>query len=153
VEEKRTRKRTLQVKRVYDPPSTDDGVRVLVDRLWPRGLTKTSAAVDLWLKDISPSVDLRRWFNHDPSRWTEFTRRYAEELEAKKPAVEALAGAVRRGRVAAVRRARPQHNSATAFLSESRPRATMLSGCRLSAVGYPAVSQQLLTRISTTYIA
>jgi uncharacterized protein YeaO (DUF488 family) len=118
VEEKRTRKRTLQVKRVYDPPSTDDGVRVLVDRLWPRGLTKTSAAVDLWLKDISPSVDLRRWFNQDPSRWTEFTRRYAEELEAKKPAVAALAGAVRRGRVTLLFGARDsQHNNATALFS------------------------------------
>ena len=118
VEDKRTRKPVLQVKRVYDPPSTEDGVRVLVDRLWPRGLTKTTAAVDLWLKDISPSVDLRRWFNHDPSRWTEFTRRYAEELEAKKPAVAALAGAVRRGRVTLLFGARdPQHNNATALFS------------------------------------
>ena len=118
VEDKRTRKPALQVKRVYDPPSTEDGVRVLVDRLWPRGLTKTTAAVDLWLKDISPSVDLRRWFNHDPSRWTEFTRRYAEELEAKKPAVDALAGAVRRGRVTLLFGARdPQHNNATALFS------------------------------------
>jgi uncharacterized protein YeaO (DUF488 family) len=110
--------RKLQVKRVYDPPSHEDGVRVLVDRLWPRGLTKASAAVDLWLKDISPSVDLRRWFNHDPSRWTEFTRRYAEELEAKKPAVAALAGAVRRGRVTLLFGARdPEHNNATALFS------------------------------------
>jgi uncharacterized protein YeaO (DUF488 family) len=104
------------VKRVYDPPSNEDGVRVLVDRLWPRGLTKASAAVDLWLKDISPSVDLRRWFNHDPSRWTEFTLRYADELEKKKPAVAALAGAVRRGRVTLLFGARdPQHNNATAL--------------------------------------
>jgi uncharacterized protein YeaO (DUF488 family) len=118
VEEKRLKKPILQVKRVYDPPSNEDGVRVLVDRLWPRGLTKTTAAVDLWLKDISPSVDLRRWFNHDPSRWTEFTRRYAKELEAKKPAVAALAGAVRRGRVTLLFGARdPQHNNATALFS------------------------------------
>ena len=114
--EKRTRKPALQVKRVYDPPSNEDGVRVLVDRLWPRGLTKATAAVDLWLKDISPSVDLRRWFNHDPSRWTEFTQRYAEELEKKQPAVAALAGAVRRGRVTLLFGARdPQHNNATAL--------------------------------------
>jgi uncharacterized protein YeaO (DUF488 family) len=118
VEDKRLKKPALKVKRVYDPPSNEDGVRVLVDRLWPRGLTKATAAVDLWLKDISPSVDLRRWFNHDPSRWTEFTRRYAEELEAKKPAVAALAGAVRRGRVTLLFGARdPQHNNATALFS------------------------------------
>jgi uncharacterized protein YeaO (DUF488 family) len=116
VEAKRIRKPALQVKRVYDPPSNEDGVRVLVDRLWPRGLTKATAAVDLWLKDISPSVDLRRWFNHDPSRWTEFMQRYADELEKKKPAVAALAGAVRRGRVTLLFGARdPQHNNATAL--------------------------------------
>ena len=116
VEAKRIRKPALQVKRVYDPPSNEDGVRVLVDRLWPRGLTKATAAVDLWLKDISPSVDLRRWFNHDPARWTEFTQRYAEELEKKQPAVAALAGAVRRGRVTLLFGARdPQHNNATAL--------------------------------------
>jgi uncharacterized protein YeaO (DUF488 family) len=116
VEAKRSRKPALQVKRVYDPPSNEDGVRVLVDRLWPRGLTKATAAVDLWLKDISPSVDLRRWFNHDPSRWTEFMQRYADELEKKKPAVAALAGAVRRGRVTLLFGARdPQHNNATAL--------------------------------------
>ena len=90
---------TVQVKRVYEPPSSDDGVRILVDRLWPRGLTKAGAAVDLWLKDIAPSLTLRRWFNRDPSRWAEFTRRYAEELDTKKTAIAALAGAARRGRV------------------------------------------------------
>ena len=113
---KTIKKPALQVKRVYDPPSNEDGVRVLVDRLWPRGLTKATAAVDLWLKDLTPSVDLRRWFNHDPSRWNEFTQRYAEELEKKKPAVAALAGAVRRGRVTLLFGARdPQHNNATAL--------------------------------------
>lgn len=110
------RKATLQVKRVYEPPSRDDGVRVLVDRLWPRGLTKAAAAVDLWLKDIAPSVTLRRWFNHDPSRWHEFTRRYAEELDKKTAAVAALIGAVRRGRVTLVFGARDrEHNNATAL--------------------------------------
>jgi len=94
---------TVQVKRVYDPPSKDDGVRVLVDRLWPRGLSKARASVDLWLKDIAPSVALRRWFNHDPTRWGEFVRRYAEELDKKHASVAALAGAVRRGRGGAAR--------------------------------------------------
>ena len=90
---------TVRVKRAYEPPSSDDGVRILVDRLWPRGLTKASAAVDLWLKDIAPSLPLRQWFNRDPARWTEFNRRYAAELDTKKAAIAALAGAARRGRV------------------------------------------------------
>jgi uncharacterized protein YeaO (DUF488 family) len=114
---KRTHK-TLQVKRVYDPPSNDDGIRVLVDRLWPRGLTKTTAAVDLWLKDIAPSVTLRRWFNHDPSpsRWSEFTQRYFAELDCKETAIAALAGAIRHGRVTLLFGARdPDHNNAVAL--------------------------------------
>lgn len=109
-------KPTVQIKRVYEPPSNDDGVRVLVDRLWPRGLSKTRAAVDLWLKDLAPSVRLRRWFNHDPSRWAEFKQRYAEELDSKKAAVAALGGAARRGRVTLLFGARdPEHNNAVAL--------------------------------------
>ena len=109
-------KKTVQVKRAYDPPSAGDGVRVLVDRLWPRGLSKTKAAVDLWLKDIAPSVDLRRWFNHDPSRWGEFVKRYGDELDKKHTAVSALAGAVRRGRVTLLFGARDaRHNNAVAL--------------------------------------
>ena len=120
VDAKRDQKfRSLQVKRVYDPPSERDGVRILVDRLWPRGLTKTAAAVDLWLKDLAPSVSLRRWFNHNPSLWTEFIRRYGEELDslqAKSAAVAALVAAVRRGRVTLLFGARDhQHNNATAL--------------------------------------
>ena len=111
-------KKTVQVKRAYAPPSANDGVRVLVDRLWPRGLSKPKAAIDLWLKDIAPSVDLRRWFNHDPSpsRWSEFVKRYSEELDRKQAAVSALAGAVRRGRVTLLFGARdPRHNNAVAL--------------------------------------
>ena len=111
-------KPTVQIKRVYEPPSADDGVRVLVDRLWPRGLNRTKAAVDLWLKDLAPSVHLRRWFNHDPSRWSEFTQRYAEELDAKRAAVSALVGAARCGRVTLLFGARDRkHNNATALHS------------------------------------
>jgi len=96
-------KKTVQVKRAYDPPSDNDGVRVLVDRLWPRGLSKTS-------------VDLRRWFNHDPSRWSEFVKRYSDELDKKHTAVSALIGAVRRGRVTLLFGARdPRHNNAVAL--------------------------------------
>jgi len=109
-------KPAVRVKRVYEPPSSDDGIRVLVDRLWPRGLSKTRAAVDLWLKDLAPSVHLRRWFNHDPSRWSEFIDRYAEELDAKTVGVAALLGASKRGRVTLLFGARdPEHNNAVAL--------------------------------------
>ena len=112
------KKPSMQVKRVYEPPSRDDGVRVLVDRLWPRGLSKAGAAVDLWLKDLAPSVRLRRWFNHDPARWAEFKERYAEELDGKTPAVSALMGASRRGRVTLLFGARDaKHNNAVALYS------------------------------------
>ncbi len=70
----------IHVKRAYDPPSAGDGVRVLVDRLWPRGLKRQDVKFDLWLKDIAPSAELRRWFGHDPARWPEFERRYRAEL-------------------------------------------------------------------------
>lgn len=70
----------IRLKRIYEPAEIDDGTRVLVDRLWPRGLPKSKAAIDVWLKDVAPSNDLRRWFGHDPKRWNEFRRRYKSEL-------------------------------------------------------------------------
>ena len=76
----------ITTKRVYDPPAPNDGLRVLVDRLWPRGLSRERAAVDLWLKDIAPSDNLRRWFDHAPARWEAFRERYQAEL-AGAPAV------------------------------------------------------------------
>jgi len=80
----------IRVKRVYDPPSNDDGIRILVDRLWPRGLSKDAAKVDLWLKDIAPSDELRRWFKHDPLKWDEFKSRYFEELKDNKTVNELI---------------------------------------------------------------
>lgn len=77
----------LRIKRIYDEPDRDDGVRILVDRLWPRGITKERAALDMWAKDIAPSPDLRVWFNHKPERFAEFTQRYILEL-SKNPALE-----------------------------------------------------------------
>jgi uncharacterized protein YeaO (DUF488 family) len=71
------------VKRVYEPAAKSDGFRLLVDRLWPRGLSKDNAHIDLWLRDIGPSTALRKWFNHDPARWAEFQRRYDAELKEK----------------------------------------------------------------------
>jgi uncharacterized protein YeaO (DUF488 family) len=106
----------VQVKRAYDPPSDHDGVRILVDRLWPRGLNRTKASVDLWLKDIAPSVQLRRWFKHQPERWAEFVRRYSDELDAKHASVAALRGAVRQGRVTLLFGARnTEQNNAVAL--------------------------------------
>jgi uncharacterized protein YeaO (DUF488 family) len=78
------------LKRVYDPPTAKEGVRVLVERLWPRGVSKEKAAIDHWLKDIAPSGDLRRWFGHVPDRWPEFQTRYSAELDANIEAVKAL---------------------------------------------------------------
>lgn len=71
----------ISLKRVYDPPLKEDGYRILVDRLWPRGLTKEKARVDLWLKEIAPSDSLRKWFNHEVEKWPEFQKRYQDELK------------------------------------------------------------------------
>ena len=72
----------LLIRRAYDPPAPDDGCRVLVDRLWPRGLKREAAGIDHWLRELAPSNELRQWFAHDPARWTEFRQRYAEELQS-----------------------------------------------------------------------
>lgn len=80
-------KNTLQLKRVYEAKKRDDGYRVLVDRLWPRGVSKENAAVDMWLKEIAPSNELRKWFNHDPKKWVGFQKRYKKELDMQKDAV------------------------------------------------------------------
>lgn len=79
----------VRVKRIYDEPATEDGTRILVDRLWPRGIAKDKARIDEWLKEIAPSDELRQWFGHDPARWDEFRERYRQELETK---TEPLAG-------------------------------------------------------------
>lgn len=76
----RNRGGMIRLKRVYDSPAAEDGFRVLVERLWPRGITKTEAHLDLWMREIPPSTDLRKWFAHDPSKWEEFSVRYEKEL-------------------------------------------------------------------------
>jgi uncharacterized protein YeaO (DUF488 family) len=88
----------LQIKRIYDPADKADGTRVLVDRIWPRGMTKERAAVDLWLKDIAPSPALRKWFGHDPKRWLQFQSRYRAELD-RNTAVGQLLDLVMKGKV------------------------------------------------------
>ena len=75
---------TLQIKRVYETPSPEDGMRILVERLWPRGLTREKAAIDLWMKDIAPSAELRKWFAHDPAKWKAFKEKYRKELASNK---------------------------------------------------------------------
>ena len=80
----------IRLKRVYEKPSRMDGSRILVDRLWPRGLTKERAAVTLWLKDVAPSTELRKWFGHDPAKWKQFQARYRKELREKKGALKLL---------------------------------------------------------------
>lgn len=81
---------TLKLKRIYDDPASTDGFRVLVDRLWPRGVSKEDAQLDLWLGDIAPSPGLRKWFNHDPSRWDEFIERYHAELDERPEVITEL---------------------------------------------------------------
>ncbi len=80
----------FKVKRIYDPPSRADGRRILVDRLWPRGLTKEEAGIDEWLKEISPSNELRKWYSHDPLKWTEFKDRYGKELAPHAEVIQRL---------------------------------------------------------------
>jgi uncharacterized protein YeaO (DUF488 family) len=80
----------VSIKRVYEPADRHDGFRVLVDRLWPRGLSKTSAVIDLWFKEAAPSTALRKWFDHDPEKWEEFKKRYLTELKAKQSGIKEL---------------------------------------------------------------
>jgi uncharacterized protein YeaO (DUF488 family) len=103
----------VRLKRAYLPPSPDDGVRVLVDRLWPRGVRKSDAAIDRWLKEAAPSTELRGWFGHDPSRWEEFGRRYRAELSRDAAPLNELRKAARGGRLTLVYAARDEvHNEA-----------------------------------------
>ncbi len=103
----------IRLKRVYEQPSRMDGSRILVDRLWPRGLTKERAAVTLWLKDVAPSTELRKWFGHDPAKWKQFQVRYRKELREKKGALELLEQKSKAQTVTLVYAARDeQHNEA-----------------------------------------
>jgi uncharacterized protein YeaO (DUF488 family) len=103
----------IKLKRVYERPSRKDGLRILVERLWPRGLTKERAEVGLWLKDVAPSPELRKWFGHEPARWETFQKRYRQELRNNKDAVKLLKQKAKSGTVTLVYAARDeQHNGA-----------------------------------------
>lgn len=107
---------TIQLKRAYDAPEKEDGYRVLVDRIWPRGISKEVARLDEWMKKVAPSSELRRWFGHDPDKWPEFKARYFRELEAKAEEVEALAEKARSQNLTLVFGAKDEeHNNAVAL--------------------------------------
>jgi len=113
----------LQLKRVYEPPSPTDGYRVLVDRLWPRGVSKDGAAIDEWMKEIAPSTELRQWFAHDPAKWPEFRRRFKAELRGREDMLRKLTSMASRGRVTLVFGARDEaHNDAVVLASVVRAR-------------------------------
>ena len=108
----------IRVKRVYEPPAKRDGRRVLVDRLWPRGLSKADAKIDHWPKEIAPSTELRKWYGHDPDKWPEFKRRYFKELQSKSDAVQALLDYIRTGKVTLVYGSKEQRLNNVAALKE-----------------------------------
>ncbi len=89
----------IKVKRVYEPPSPSDGQRILVDRLWPRGIAKAAAKIDLWIKEIAPSNALRKWYAHDPQKWPEFKRKYFAELEANDEVLKSFLAQIGKGEV------------------------------------------------------
>src|SRR5262249_25680742 len=103
----------IKLKRAYEKPAKDDGERLLVERLWPRGLTKAQAKLDMWLKEIAPSPELRKWFGHDPDRWVEFRRRYLKELRQKADLVKLLKRKAKEGTITLIYAARDEeHNGA-----------------------------------------
>ena len=106
----------VRIKRIYEPAVKGDGYRILVDRLWPRGVSKAAARIDLWMRDIAPSTVLRRWFNHDPVKWKEFCERYRIELRERQPLLDAVRQQAREGSVTLVYSARDERfNQAVAL--------------------------------------
>jgi uncharacterized protein YeaO (DUF488 family) len=117
------RKAEIAIKRVYEPAAADDGRRFLVERLWPRGVKKTALKIDAWLRDVAPGTALRKWFNHDPARWTEFQRRYRAELDAHPEAWAPLVDAAREGKVTLLFSSHDaEHNNVVALAAYLRPR-------------------------------
>ncbi len=92
-------RKMIKIKRVYDEPSRDDGKRILIDRLWPRGLKKENAQIDEWIKEVAPSSELRKWFRHDPQKWGEFKKRFFSELQGKQNIMDGIVSTSRKGTV------------------------------------------------------
>lgn len=109
----------VRIKRAYEPPSPHDGARVLVDRLWPRGLKKADAGISQWMKEIAPSNELRKWFGHDPTRWEEFRRRYKAELAKKRELVGQLRELAREGPLTLVYSAHDEAHNQAVVLRET----------------------------------
>jgi uncharacterized protein YeaO (DUF488 family) len=106
----------IWTKRIYQEPGRQDGMRILVDRIWPRGVSKDEALIDHWLKDVAPSTELRKWFSHDPQKWEKFKKKYFHELRGKGEAVEELLRMAHKNRVTLVYGAKDQeHNNAVAL--------------------------------------
>jgi len=110
--------RKYRAKRVYEEAAPEDGARFLVERLWPRGMTKAAVAADQWLKEIAPSPELRKWYSHELERWPEFRRRYLEELKQNDAALEPIRAAARRGPVTLLYSVRDGEHSSAAVLKE-----------------------------------
>ncbi len=110
--------KTIQLKRAYEPASKADGTRILVERLWPRGLSKERARIDWWAKDTAPSTGLRKWFGHDPDRWKEFRRKYHAELKKQPEAVQELFAQARGSRVTFVYASKEERYNAAVALKE-----------------------------------
>jgi uncharacterized protein YeaO (DUF488 family) len=108
----------VRLKRAYEHAAPDDGTRILVDRLWPRGLKKTEAGIDQWVKVLAPSTELRKWFGHDPSRWQEFRQRYRAELRAGSDQLEHLRTLARSGTITLVYGARDEEHNDAVVLRE-----------------------------------
>lgn len=108
----------IRIKRVYEKPAKEDGFRILVDRLWPRGLTKEKASVDLWLKDIAPTTELRKWFDHDPAKWNDFKKRYRLELKKNNEPVLVLKEHLKKGIVTLVYAAKDEEHNEALVLKE-----------------------------------
>lgn len=113
---------TIRIKRAYEVPDDGDGLRILVDRLWPSGISKEKAKIDFWPKEIAPSNELRRWYGHDPEKWEEFKKRYFSELDTRSEQVEELLGHLRQGNVTFVYSSTEQHlNNAVALKEYIEP--------------------------------
>jgi uncharacterized protein YeaO (DUF488 family) len=108
----------IQLKRAYDPPAKEDGVRILVERLWPRGVSKQHAKIDLWLKDLAPSTELRKWYGHELDRWKEFRKRYRAELKQKGDLLVLLRHRVEEGKVTFVYAAHDEEHNSAVVLKE-----------------------------------
>ena len=114
----------ISLKRAYETPSRSDGCRILVERLWPRGLSKQDAKIDLWPKEAAPSTELRRWFNHEPDKWAEFKRRYFKELRARQESLHPILERVRAGRITFVFASRESRLNNAVALKEYVERTT-----------------------------